>query len=123
MLFRTARLRLAHGRSARDARGPEEHEKIRPWSGAPPALKRDDDISRAIALGMGARRHDAGRIVLLDDQRTGAAGGEIGAGQYRRLQPAMGVAEIGLPRGLRDAVAAAWHDALRHAAALAQARP
>ena len=94
-----------------------------PGARALSSFERDHDVAGGVALGRGAGRDDAGRVVFLDDQRPAAAGGEIGAAQRpafpasrarRRNRPGASVRATGSGRLDRDA--------LRHAAALAQAR-
>src|SRR5215470_12634171 len=80
----------------------------------------DHDIATGIEAGGGARRHDAGRVVFLDDERAAPLAGQIRPTHDRRLEPA-GVAEIGAPRRRRLRLGATGLQALGDRRALAQA--
>src|SRR5215813_7830910 len=82
-------------------------------SDLPPEL--DGDVAVGVERGPRAGRHHAGGIVLLDDARALARGGESRAVEDWRLAPAEGLAEVHAPRGLVAPAGAIGADPLGHA--------
>src|SRR5262249_9112550 len=81
----------------------------------------DDDVVARIEMRPRAGRNDAGRVVLLDDQRSGARRRrEIRAAHYGRLQPTVGRAEVRWPWGRRRGLAPARAHLCGNRGALAQ---
>src|ERR1044072_9876597 len=75
--------------SAQDARGPEEHEKTRHWSGAPPALfaQRLTDRAQPAAHDLLVVAADQSRQPVVDLLHPGPAALQQGLALGRRCQP------------------------------------
>ena len=82
----------------------------------------DQDIPVSIEFRRGPRRHHAGRIVVLDDQRTVGLTGEIRPAQDRRQLPASLRTEVDLPRRRCRAFGTHVVQRLGHQRALGQAQ-
>src|SRR4051794_5066613 len=80
-----------------------------------------DDIARHVETRSSARRHDAGTVVLLDNQRTRAHPGQVRTSHHCGLHPAMGRPEIRLPRRRRYRLRATGAKAIRYSGASAAA--
>ena len=92
-------------RSPRGRRGDRSpHVRVgggpsRKMGGLSPASKIDDDVAEPIEAGAGPGRNEAGRIILLDDQRAGKGRPQIGPAQDGNLPPPVLPSEIRLAQG------------------------